>query len=86
MFDGAACLSVYPSSGMWYDCTIEKRLSADEAESFAATDMRGNQVRFRVKFTQFDHRQVVPLDYIRVTPDQISKNKALKVKMAREDN
>ena len=75
LWDGASCLAVYPASGMWYDCLIEKRLKADEAEAFAGTDMRGNQVRFRVRFTAFDHKQVVPLDYIRITPDQITQNK-----------
>ena len=42
LHDGATCLAVYPASGMWYECTIEKRLRDDEAESFAGTDMRGN--------------------------------------------
>lgn len=36
------CLAVYPSTGMWYPCQIEKRLKPDEAEAFAGTDMRGN--------------------------------------------
>jgi hypothetical protein len=40
LFPGATCMAVYPSTGMWYECSIEKRLSLDEAEKFAATDMR----------------------------------------------
>ena len=49
-------------------------MSQQEAETFAGTDMRGNQVRFRVKFLAFDHKQVVPLDYIRLTPELIRQN------------
>ncbi len=40
LYDGAVCMAVYPSSGMWYECAIEKRLSANEAEKFSTTDMR----------------------------------------------
>jgi hypothetical protein len=35
-------MAVYPSTGMWYECAIEKRLSTEEAEKFAATDMRSS--------------------------------------------
>lgn len=67
-------MAVYPSTGMWYECSIEKRLSLDEAEKFASTDMRSAQVRYRVKFIPFDHSQVVPLDYIRIRQDMIAQN------------
>lgn len=42
LHEQATCLAVYPSTGMWYECLIEKRLDEAEAEQFAATDMRGN--------------------------------------------
>ena len=63
------CLAVYPATGMWYECCIESKLSVEESESFAATDMRNNQIRYRVKYTQFDDKKMVPLDYIRLTQE-----------------
>ena len=61
------CLAVYPQSGVWHEATVLQKLSEAESEQFAATDMRSNQIRFRVKFNQFEHTQVVPLDFIRLT-------------------
>ncbi len=40
LYVDAVCMAVYPSTGMWYECAIEKRLSANEAEKFSTTDMR----------------------------------------------
>lgn len=40
LYPEAICMAVYPSTGMWYECAIEKKLSSEEAEKFASTDMR----------------------------------------------
>lgn len=50
LYNKASCMAVYPSTGMWYECEIEKRLTAEESEKFASTDMRSTQIRFRVRF------------------------------------
>ena len=51
--DGATCSAVYPSDGMWYEAVIERRLADEEAESFAATDLRSSQLRFVVRYKSF---------------------------------
>jgi len=53
LLDGALCNAVYPSDGMWYEAVIERRLSDEEAEQFAATDLRNSQVRFVVRYKNF---------------------------------
>ena len=40
LFDGAACSAVYPSDGMWYEAVVERKLNEEEAEQFAAQDLR----------------------------------------------
>jgi len=40
LYAGAVCMAVYPSTGMWYESTVERRLSVEEAEKFSTTDMR----------------------------------------------
>ena len=40
LFEGANCSSVYPSDGMWYEAVVERKLNEDEAEQFAANDLR----------------------------------------------
>lgn len=42
LMDGATCSAVYPSDGMWYEAVIERKLADEEAESFAATDLRSS--------------------------------------------
>lgn len=42
LYDGAICNAVYPSDGMWYEAVIERRLSDEEAETFAASDLRSS--------------------------------------------
>jgi len=42
LIDGALCLAVYPSDGMWYEAVVERRLTDEEAEQFAATDLRSS--------------------------------------------
>jgi len=32
VFEGAACMSVYPSDGMWYEAFVERKLTEEEAE------------------------------------------------------
>ena len=39
LFVGAVCNAVFPSDGMWYEATIEKVLTNEDAESFAAIDL-----------------------------------------------
>ena len=51
--DGANCNAVYPSDGMWYEAVIERRLSDEEAETFAATDLRSSQLRYVVRYKSF---------------------------------
>ncbi len=68
------CNAVYPSDGMWYEAVIERRLSDEEAEQFAATDLRSSQVRFVVRYKNFGQKMTVPMDYIRVTQDQKQSN------------
>ena len=40
LFEGASCNAVQPSDGMWYEAVIEKVLTTEEAEQFAAADLR----------------------------------------------
>ena len=42
LVEGALCNAVYPSDGMWYEAVIERKLSDEEAEQFAATDLRSS--------------------------------------------
>ena len=70
LMDGATCSAVYPSDGMWYEAVIERKLADEEAESFAATDLRSSQLRFVVRYKSFGQKMTVPMDYIRVTKDQ----------------
>jgi len=42
LFDGAVCNAVYPTDGMWYEAVIERRLTDEEAETFAAMDLRSS--------------------------------------------
>ena len=51
--DGATCNAVYPSDGMWYEAVIERKLTDEEAESFAVTDLRSSQLRFVVRYKSF---------------------------------
>ena len=53
IFEGAACSAVHPSNGMWYVASVERKLNEDEAEQFAANDLRSNQIRFVVRYTTF---------------------------------
>jgi hypothetical protein len=46
LFEGATCNAVYPTNGMWYEALIEKVLSDEEAEKFAAVDLRSSIKRF----------------------------------------
>jgi hypothetical protein len=52
---------------MWYEATVEKVLSEEEALEFAANDMRNAQARLLVRFKAFSQKQTVPLDYLRLT-------------------
>ena len=69
LVEGALCNAVYPSDGMWYEAVVERRLSDEEAEQFAATDLRSSQLRFVVRYKNFGQKMTVPMDYIRVTQD-----------------
>lgn len=74
LFDGAICNAAYPSDGMWYEAVIERKLSDEEAETFAASDLRSAQLRFVVRYKSFGQKMTVPLDYIRVTKEQQVSN------------
>lgn len=74
LVDGASCNAVYPSDGMWYEAVIERKLADDEAESFAVTDLRNSQLRFVVRYKSFGQKMTVPMDYIRMTRDQLQAN------------
>ena len=74
LFEGALCSAVFPSDGMWYEAVVERRLSEEEAEQFAATDLRSTQIRFVVRYKDFGQKMTVPLDYIRLRKDQVMKN------------
>ena len=54
---------------MWYEAVVERKLADEEAESFAATDLRSSQLRFVVRYKSFGQKMTVPMDYIRVTRD-----------------
>lgn len=53
LFEGALCNAIYPSDGMWYEALVERRLTDDEAEQFAAADLRNSQIRFVVRYKNF---------------------------------
>ena len=53
LFVGAKCNAVCPTDGMWYEATVEKMLSEEEALEFAASDMRNAQARLLVRFKAF---------------------------------
>jgi hypothetical protein len=74
LFEGALCNAVSPSDGMWYEANVEKVLTAEEAEAFAAADLRSNMRRFQVKYKAFNTKMTVPLDYLRITGEQASQN------------
>lgn len=78
LFDGAACNAVFPSDGMWYEASIDHKLTEKEAEQFAASDLRSNLPRYQVKYKSFNTKLTVPLDYIRMTKDQALTNLRLK--------
>ena len=59
---------------MWYEAIIERKLSDEEAEAFAATDLRSSQLRFVVRYKSFGQKMTVPMDYIRVTREQQTIN------------
>ena len=61
---------MYPSDGMWYEAVVERRLTEEEAEQFAATDLRSSQTRFVVRYKSFGQKMTVPLDYVRFTNEQ----------------
>ena len=52
LFVGAVCNAVFPSDGMWYEATIEKVLTNEEAECFAAVDLRSIR-RLQVTYKAF---------------------------------
>lgn len=68
------CNAVYPSDGMWYEAVIERKLTDEEAEQFAATDLRSSQLRFVVRYKSFGQKMTVPMDYLRLTKDQVANN------------
>ena len=53
LFEGATCSAVYPSDGMWYEAVVERKLTEEEAEQFAANDLRSTQIRFVVRYKSF---------------------------------
>jgi len=53
IFEGVVCSAVYPSDGMWYEAVVERKLTEEEAEQFAANDLRSTQIRFVVRYKTF---------------------------------
>ena len=64
-FEGATCSAIYPSDGMWYICQIEKVLPPEQGE---------DQKKYLVKFKQFNSRQTLPFEYLRISPEQEAQN------------
>ena len=53
IFEGASCSVVHPADGMWYEAVVERKLTEEEAEQFAANDLRSTQIRFVVRYKTF---------------------------------
>lgn len=70
LFEGAHCNAVFASDGMWYPCTIERVLNAEKEESSLTAIL----TKYQVKFKHQQVKAVVPLDYIRITRDQMAQN------------
>ena len=70
LFEGAQCNAVYASDGMWYPCSIERILNAEKDES----SLNAMLSKYQVKFKHQQTKAVVPLDYIRITRDQMAQN------------
>lgn len=60
LFEGALCNAVYPSDGMWYEAQIEKQLTEEESQFFAAQDLRSTQLRYQVRYKVSGNKQTVP--------------------------
>ena len=71
---------------MWYESIIERRLTEEEADQFAVTDLRSTQIRFVVRYKDFGQKMTVPLDYIRVRKDQLIKNEKKRKQAASNQN
>ena len=83
IFEGAACSAVYPSDGMWYEAFVERKLTEEEAEQFAANDLRSNQARCVVRYKTCGEKKTVPIDYIRMNQEHQKQNLRKKEQRAR---
>jgi hypothetical protein len=58
---------------MWYPCTIEKIVN-DEQNSDVSPELNAILQKYLVKFKHSQTKATVPLDYIRITRDQMVQN------------
>jgi hypothetical protein len=74
LFEGALCNAVNTVDGMWYPCTVEKVIS--DSISDVSQDLSGMLFKYKVRFPHLatGGKVTVPLDYIRITKDQMVKN------------
>lgn len=75
LFEGAQCNAVLAQDGMWYPCQVEKILS-DEAggSKDLPADLNPILQKYIVRFKHNSAKVTVPLDYIRITRDQMVSN------------
>ena len=74
LFEGAVCNAVFVQDGMWYPCSIEKVINDEKQSSDISSDLGMLLSKYQVKFKHHPGKITVPLDYIRITRDQMASN------------
>ena len=67
LFEGAVCNAVFRSDGMWYEATVEKVLTPEEAEQYVAEDLRTSIQRIQIRYKLDNKKMTIPIDYLRIT-------------------
>jgi hypothetical protein len=59
---------------MWYPCTVEKVINEEDSSNDVSPDLGAILSKYLIKFKTFQGKATVPLDYIRITRDQMAQN------------
>jgi len=74
LFEGAQCNAVFVQDGMWYPCIVEKIINEEKTSNDVSADLGAILSKYLVKFKHHQGKLTVPLDYIRITKDQMVQN------------
>eukprot|EP00347_Sterkiella_histriomuscorum_P005448 403356578 len=74
LFEGALCNAVFAQDGMWYPCVVEKIVNDEKNSNDVSPELNAILSKYLVKFKHNQVKATVPLDYIRITRDQMITN------------